>query len=114
MKENFAAPDNKREEWALKALDLKERLFKVSQGEGVSIQEKIVVSEKKGELRAKLFKKYGQDEMRKCLLYHILAGSDGYEDIVEYFDFPEEYSVEIFIEELEKGRTDNKNEEPED
>ena len=109
MQEKFATPDNKKEEWAKRAADLKERLFKVSQGEGVSIQEKIAISEKKSSFGTKLLNKYGRDEIRKCVLYHILAGSDGYEDIVEYFDFSEEYSVEKFIESLE-DKQDNKKE----
>ena len=71
---------------------------------------KIAVSEEKAKFGTKLLHKYGREEIRKCLLYHILAGSDGYEDIVEYFDFPDEYSVEKFIESLEEEADKNESE----
>lgn len=47
-----------------------------------------------------LKKKYGERDVYKYALFHILGGSTGYEDLVEHFDFPGEDSVERFIRSL--------------
>jgi hypothetical protein len=102
MNENFGNPDSQKEEWAKRAADLKERLRLILNREGMNIQEKIFISEEMGRFKNSLLKRYGMGGIRECVLYHALAGSDGYEDIVEFLDFPGEYSVEEFIKKLEE------------
>jgi len=100
--EKFEKPTGKEKEWAEKAAFLKERLWKISKREGITFPERMTIQDKIAGFGKKLLDKYGMNEVRKCVLYHILGGSDNYEEIVEYFDFPGEYSVEEFIERLEE------------
>ena len=96
-------PENRKEQWAERAAGVKERLHQILYREGINIQEKIAISEEMGRFKNDLLKKYGMNGVRECVLYHALAGSDGYEDIVKFLDFSDpEYSVEIFIERLEE------------
>jgi hypothetical protein len=104
MNEKFEISENQKEQWTERAALLKERLHQILNREGITIQEKIVISEEMGRFKNDLLERYGRDGIRECVLYHALAGSDGYEDIVKFLDFPGEYSVEKFIEDLENKR----------
>jgi len=100
VNEKIEMPENKKEQWAERAADLKERLRRILNREGITIQEKIAISEKMGSFKRNLLGRYGKDGVRESVLYHILAGSDGYEDIVKFLDFPDDDSIEKFIERL--------------
>jgi len=111
VNEKIEMPENKKEQWAERAADLKERLRRILNREGITIQEKIAISEKMGSFKRNLLGRYGKDGVRESVLYHILAGSDGYEDIVKFLDFPDQkYSVEEFVERLEKEQGGDKGE----
>jgi|GEM_PF-2755321 len=109
MNGQFEKPDNEKEEWFKEAALLKERLHRILNREGITIQEKIAISEKMGSFRNDLLGKYGRDGIRECVLYHALAGSDGYENIVKFLDFPDpDYSIEEFIKRLEEEQGGDK------
>ncbi|MDD5290683.1 MAG: hypothetical protein PHZ04_01055 [Patescibacteria group bacterium] len=111
VNEKIEKPDNEKERWFKEAALLRERLHRILYREGITIQEKIAISEKMGHFKNDLLKKYGMEGVRECVLYHALAGSDGYEDIVKFLDFPDfDYSVEKFIEKLEEEQGGEKEE----
>lgn len=78
------------------AEDLKERVGALYRKDRMGTHEKIAI------FGNSLRGKYGKDEVRKCVMFHVLIGSSGYDDIVKFFDFPGDDSIEKFIESLEE------------
>ncbi|MDD5032076.1 MAG: hypothetical protein PHR36_03460 [Patescibacteria group bacterium] len=99
----------------VKAEDLRRRLDALKEKNRSAIQNEINAFVKSltdeflaGEVGKSAFDK--NRILRKYALFHILGGSTYEEVDCEYFDFPGRYSIEKFIEELEKEQGGEKKE----
>ena len=95
--------EKKKEIERLTFLDLRERLKDLIQGNPKEINDRILKFAKS------LRDRY--EDFNECALYHALRSSDYNEDDYKFFDFPDDDSVEKFIQSLEKERADREEKE---